>query len=118
MHISPRGARLDETSRAGEDPLSAKNEKAPFVPRGVGLVETLFSSICTFHPVGPGWTKPQGMMKSLRHLHPIGSGWWRPLSAKDKKAPFVPRRAGLVETRFHQYAHFTPWGRAGRNLKG
>jgi hypothetical protein len=36
------------------------NKGAPFAPRRAGLVETRFSSICAFHPVGPGWTEPKG----------------------------------------------------------
>ena len=55
--------------------------------------------ICTFHPVGPGWTKPQGLVKTL--------------------TPFVPRGVGLVETPFcrrQESAICAPLGWAGGDL--
>ena len=58
------------------------------------------------------------MMKSLTHFYPVGSGWSRPHSVKDKKAPFAPRRAGLVETRFSSICTFHPVGPGWTEPKG
>jgi hypothetical protein len=48
VHISPRGAGLDETSRADEVP-------SPFKPRRVGLVETHFVEDKSFIFTPQGW---------------------------------------------------------------
>ena len=49
-------------------------------------------------PRGAGLDETQGMMTSLTHFYPMGSGWSKPLPVKDKNAPFLPYKAGLVET--------------------
>jgi len=62
----PRRVGLVETRapfvprRVGLVETRFSNKGAPFAPRRAGLVETRFSSICAFHPVGPGWTEPKG----------------------------------------------------------
>ena len=89
-HFTPCRARLDETLREDEVPL-------PFVPHGVRLGETCFINML----ISPRRVR---LDETLRN--------------DEVPLPFAPRRGGLVETRFHQYAHFTPKGQPGRNLKG
>jgi hypothetical protein len=86
MPIAPREAGLVETH-------------TPFAPRGAGLEET-FRAGGDPYPICTPWGRADGdpfCQGKKRYFYPVGPGWWRPLLPRTK-APFEPRRTGLVET--------------------
>ena len=79
----PRGVGLVETL-------------APFVPRRVGLVETRFSNKgAPFAPRRAGLVETR--FSSICAFHPVGPGWTEP---KRDEVPCTICGAGLVETPF------------------
>ena len=88
-HFTPCRARLDETLREDEVPL-------PIVPRRVRLGETVFINML----ISPRRVR---LDETLRNY--------------EVPLPFCTPQGQAGGDHFHQYAHFTPKGRAGRNLK-
>ena len=93
----PRGVGLVETLAPFAPHRAGLVEtRAPFVPRRVGLVETRFSNKgAPFAPRRAGLVETR--FSSICAFHPVGPGWTEP---KGDEVPCTICGAGLVETPF------------------